>query len=148
MKHLHKQSVDITPAERQRRKRYFSATVITCIALAMIFGTVHVVKLGANRMADMKSRASYDLKEESKHIRAAGEDIQLHRVHEEQKSSSVTYAMSEINGLISEQQWLDLESMILIPAGESIIGTDSERSDEQDRPQHSVQLADFYIVTV
>ena len=55
----------LTPEQRARKKRYLHATVVTCLALAMVFGIVHVVQLGANRMADMRARATYDLKEEA-----------------------------------------------------------------------------------
>ena len=93
--------VSLDPAEQQRRKRYLAATVITCISAAMIFGVIHVVKLGANRMADMRAKASYDLKDEHKHIRAAGEDIILHQLHEQQKKAERTYQLSEVEALIT-----------------------------------------------
>ena len=65
----------------------------------MIFGAMHVVKLGANRMNDMRAKASYDLKDEHKHIRAAGEDIIRHEQHESQKKADDTYAMEEVAAL-------------------------------------------------
>ncbi len=61
-----------SPAELARRKRYLSATVITCIALVMVCGGMHVVGLGSMRMSEMRSLATYNLKEESSRIRAAG----------------------------------------------------------------------------
>jgi len=145
MKLDQKRVIEIDPDERQRRKRYLEATVITCIALAMIFGTAHVVKLGANRMEDMRSKASYDLKDEHKHIRAAGEDIHAQRVHEEQEKASHTYELADVQGLISAEKWQEIESAILIPSGETIIGTNSKRADTQDQPQHSIRLSSYYI---
>jgi len=71
--------------ERKNRQRYLGATVITCIALAMVFGTAHVVKLGANRMEDMRSKATYDLADMADHIRAAGEDITRHQQNKKTK---------------------------------------------------------------
>jgi len=140
-----KHVIEINPVEIQRRKRYLGATVVTCLVLIMLFGTAHVVKLGANRMEDMRSKASYDLKDEHKHIRAAGEDIQAQRVHEEQKKASKTYELAEVQGLIPTEKWMEIESAVLIPSGKSIIGTNSERADTQDQPQHAVSLAGFYI---
>ncbi len=67
----------LTAEDRARRKRYLSATLITCVVMALIGGSLHVVQLGANRMADMRNAATYDLKEESARIRAAGEDITI-----------------------------------------------------------------------
>ena len=112
MKSHQKNSLEIGPAERQRRHRYLIATLITCLTLAMLFGTAHVVKLGANRMADMRSKASYNLRDEHKHIRAAGEDIQAQRVHEEKDKASKTYELAEVQSLITSDKWLEIESMV------------------------------------
>jgi len=145
MKSQQKKPIEIDPAERQRRHRYLIATLVTCLTLAMLFGTAHVVKLGSNRMEDMRSKASYDLKDEHKHIRAAGEDIQAHRVHEEQSNASNTYELAEVQNMITAEKWLEIEIMVLIPAGETVIGTNSERADIQDQPQHMVNLPGYYI---
>ncbi len=145
MKFRQNRTIEISPAERQRRKRYLAATIITCISLAMVFGAAHVVKLGANRMEDMRSKAGYDLKDEHKHIRAAGEDIHAQRVHEELQGASQVYALAEVQSLVSEDKWSEIDSMVLIPAGDTIIGTNSERADTQDRPQHTVSLTSFHI---
>jgi iron(II)-dependent oxidoreductase len=141
----------LTPADRERRKRYLGATVITCIALAMVFGTVHVVQLGANRMADMRARASYDLSEEALHIRAAGEDISRHREHQSAVTAVQTYGIEEVNGLLNAEQWRDLNAQVLIPAGPFTMGTDMARADPHNKPQHTVSLAaysiDKYLIT-
>lgn len=136
---------DITPEERERRKRYLGATVITCIALAMVFGAMHVVKLGSNRMDDMRARASYDLAEMDEHIRAAGEDITRHRAHEEQKKSIFTYGIEEVNGLLPAKIWTEINTMITIPAGEFIMGTNNAKADDYNKPEHPVNLPAYKI---
>lgn len=140
-----KRQVNLTPAEQQKRQRYLSATIISCIAAAMIFGAFHVVKLGANRMADMRDRATYDLADLKDHLRAAGEDIERHRIHEEQKKASITYAWNELEALLTTEQWSELEAVINIPAGPFLMGTDSERADKYNQPQHEVVLAEYQI---
>jgi len=135
----------LTEQQRLIRKQYLVATVVTCIALAMVFGALHVVKLGANRMSDMRAKASYDLKDEDKHIRAAGEDIIRQQAHESQKQASVTYLQADLAALLSPKQWVEYDSVVLIPQGEFIMGTDSERADIQDQPAHKVFLKDYYI---
>jgi iron(II)-dependent oxidoreductase len=135
----------VGPKEREKRQRYLAATVITCIAAAMVFGVLHVVKLGANRMADMKSRATYDLAEMGDHVRAAGEDIARHRDHESKQRAEKVYAWNELEALLSKEQWADLSAMILIPEGPFLMGSDSERSDSYNRPQHKVVLPSYEI---
>ncbi len=136
---------ELTPEERERKRRYLGATVITCIALAMVFGTFHVVKLGSNRMDDMRSRATYDLNEEELHIRAAGEDIARHQAHEAMQTATQTYGIEEVNGLLSSKDWVDLNTQIEIPSGLAIIGTNLDRADVQNKPEHKVTLKRFYI---
>jgi len=135
----------LSPAERQKRQRYLAATVITCIAAAVVFGVIHVVKLGANRMADMKDRATYDLADMDDHLRAAGEDIARHRDHETLKKAQKVYQWSELEALLTPEQWQELDAMVSIPAGDFLMGTDSERSDKYNRPQHSVYLPEYKI---
>jgi iron(II)-dependent oxidoreductase len=141
----------IDPAERKIRQRYLGATVITCITIAMVFGTAHVVKLGANRMNDMRDKATYDLADMESHIRAAGEDIVRHQDHEKKQQAEQVYAWKEIESLISAEQWQELHAMVAIPAGEFLMGTDSEKADGQNRPQHTVKLSEYsidkYLVT-
>lgn len=137
----------ITPEQKQTKKRVLAATVITCIAIAMIMGVVHVVKLGVNRMDDMRDRATYDLSEMGDRLRAAGEDIVRHREHEEQKQAEITYAWNELEALLTPEQWAMLGEMVHIPAGPFLMGTDSERANSQDRPQHEVTLDEYWIDT-
>lgn len=140
-----KYQTNLSPDEQKKRERYLAATIISCIAVAMVFGALHVVKLGANRMADMRDRATYDLADMKDHIRAAGEDIERHRRHEEQKQASITYAWNEVEALLTREQWLDLETVISIPKGPFLMGTNSERADKYNRPQHEVVLPEYQI---
>ena len=136
---------NITPHERDKRKRFLHATIITCIAAAMVFGVMHVVKLGSNRMDDMRDRATYDLSEMKDHIRAAGEDITRHREHEMKKRVERTYAWNELETLLTVEQWNELNETVLIPEGTFKMGTDSERSDKYNQPEHPVDLPAYQI---
>lgn len=127
------------------RKRLIAATVITCIVLAFIGGTLHVVKLGSNRMMEMRSKASYDLSEEKQRIRAAGEEISRHRAHEEGQLNQGTYTVAEAEALLTEAQWQELQAMVLIPAGGFVMGTDREMANKQDQPRHRVFLPAYKI---
>ncbi len=137
--------------ERARRKRYLSATIVTCIALVMIGSTIHVIGLGAGRMEDMRKMASYDLKEEKARVRAAGEDITLQERHEHGEAPNQGYTVVEAERLLTREQWEDLATQITIPAGRFTMGTNLERADLQDKPAHSVILPayaiDKYLVT-
>lgn len=139
-----------SPADRLRRRRYLSATVITCIALVVIGGSIHVVGLGSIRMGEMRSLATYNLKEESTRIRAAGEDIALHEQNENQKGGA-GYSVAEADALLSQEQWHELESSVVIPAGKFLMGTDLKNADAASHPQHSVALPEYrmdkYLVT-
>jgi len=111
----------------------------------MIFGVAHVVKLGSYRMDDMKNRATYDLSEMKDHVRAAGEDIIRHREHEMKKKAEKTYAWNEIESLLTTEQWDELNKSVVIPAGPFEMGTNSERSDKFNQPQHEVTLPAYKI---
>lgn len=134
----------IAPEQSAARKRYLAATVVTCVVLTMVFSAAHVVKLGSNRMEEMRSKSSYDVAEMKGKIRAAGEDIvrQKNRGAATAKSS---YTVAEVEALLTPEQWLDLGSMIPVPAGEFLMGTDRARDDVQNRPQHQVKL-DAYLI--
>ncbi|MDR2195795.1 MAG: formylglycine-generating enzyme family protein [Gallionellaceae bacterium] len=141
----------LSPEERTKRKRYLRATLITCMALLMVGGALHVVMLGSERMADMRELATYDLKEEKSRIRAAGEDIALHAAHEAQGQAVSGYTSGEIERLLTKDQWQELETMVPISAGAFRMGTDDKRADEPDKPLHTVTLPAFrmdkYLVT-
>lgn len=136
-------ALTLNSAERAKRKRYLVATIVTCVALAMIGGSVHVIKLGASRIAEMRSKATYDLNNEKSRIRAAGEEA----VRVSGKVDRVTslYKPQEVEDLLAPEQWRELDTVILIPAGEFIMGTDSERADVQNHPQHKVTLPAYRI---
>lgn len=137
--------VALDPSERKRRKLFLSATFITCIVLAVIGGSLHVVKLGAIRMGEMRSLASYNLKDEASHIRAAGEDIALHAQNEYQKMLTAPYTILEAEALLPKERWQYLEETVLIPAGPFLMGTNLESADTIDRPQHTVDLPAYRI---
>ena len=140
-----------SPEELARRKRYLSATVITCIALVMVGGGIHVVGLGSMRMGEMRSLATYNLKEESSRIRAAGEDIALHEENEKSRAQSGGYTVAEADALLTADQWRQLGEMVVVPAGKFKMGTDLKNADAASRPQHEVMLngyrIDKYLVT-
>ena len=135
----------ISEAELEKRKRYLGATVITCIAAAMIFGALHVVKLGSNRMADMRNRVTYNIEEESSRIRAAGEEIMNHAVHEKNEVASLSTSVVQVQGMINETKWGELNRLIFIPKGLFFMGTNLSTSNEHDRPMHKVMLEEYYI---
>jgi iron(II)-dependent oxidoreductase len=141
----------MTPTEMQRKKRYLSATIITCIALVIVGGSIHVVGLGSIRMGEMRALATYNLKEESAHIRAAGEDIAIHEDNENHKSQLAGYSVAEAEALLTPELWKELDSTIIIPAGSFKMGTNLKNADAPSRPQHIVNLKSYridkYLVT-
>ena len=133
----------LSDSERAKRKRYLSATLVTCTALAMVGGSYHVVELGAARMADMRAKATYDLSEERDRIRAAGEDIVRHERHESGRASIKKYTPEEVAALLPEDVWQDIDTTVTIPAGEFLMGSDNPQTGEQNRPLHTVVLPAF-----
>ena len=140
-----KRTVVLDDKARAKRKRYLNATLVTCAALAMLGGSIHVVMLGANRMAEMRDMSTYNAKDISARIRAAGEDIQLHRENEHPEGKVATYTVAEAEALLSAKQWHELGTMITIPAGDFIMGTDRAQADAQDQPAHHVNLGTYAI---
>jgi formylglycine-generating enzyme required for sulfatase activity len=147
-----------SPQERARRTRFVQATLITCVALLMIGGSLHVVLLGSIRMDEMRDKATYNLREEQSHLRAAGEDIVLHQRNEKLKRATaeaqpvaIGYTLEEADALLTKPQWDELDSTVLVPAGAFQMGTDYKLADPQDQPQHAVALPayriDKYLVT-
>ena len=135
----------LSAKERQHRRRLLSMTFITCLVLVLIGSTIHVVMLGKLRLADMRKLATYDLAEESAHERAAGEDITLQLNHEAGRAPSAGYTVVEAQRLLSREQWEELDSMVRVEAGAFVMGTNLERADTQDKPQHKVTLPTFYL---
>jgi len=138
-------SSGLSERERRQRRRLLSMTLLTCLVLALIGGTIHVVMLGKLRLGDMRRMATYDLTEERTRVRAAGEDITLQLNHEAGRAASTGYSVVEAQRLLSREQWEDLDRMLPVPAGPFIMGTDLERADEQDKPRHEVTLPAFYL---
>lgn len=140
-----------TEAERLRKKKFLSATITTCIALVVVGGSIHVVGLGSLRMGEMRSMATYNLKEESTRIRAAGEDIALHEENEHSRTLAKGYTVEEAQALLTAEQWKELDQTIEIPAGKFQMGTDLKNADAASRPKHAVATAgyriDKYLVT-
>jgi len=132
------------PQGRARRRRYLTATLVTCVVLLMVGGVLHVIKIGATRIDDMRRLASYDPKDFDKHVRAAGEDITLHHAHEF-GGNQASYTPEEAEALLPKDKWAELDTMITIPAGSFAMGTNLERTDLQDHPQHTVTLPAYKI---
>lgn len=130
---------------RAQRKKYLTATLVTCVVLAFVGGALHVVDIGTGRMEDMRKLASYNLKDESKRVRAAGEDIMLHYENENGINRAKGYTVAEAEGQLPSAKWAELDSTILIPAGSFTMGTNSMRSDAQNHPQHTVAIPAYRI---
>jgi iron(II)-dependent oxidoreductase len=94
-------------------------------------------------MADMRSKASYDLQEERSHIQAAGEVAMT--MAQQGKSQVANYTPEEVTGLLTLAQWKEIETTEEIPAGKFLMGTDNEQSNEQNHPQHSTDLPTYKI---
>ncbi len=135
----------LTPAARARRKRLLTATLITCIAVAMIGGSLHVMDLGSLRLQQMRAKAGYDPAEMHKHIRAAGEEIYRQLEHEKKGGNVATYSEAEAQALLAPEEWRELDATILIPAGVFIMGSDSPRTNPENRPAHKVRLPAYRI---
>ncbi len=145
MSRISNRAPELSPEQRERRKKFLAATVISCIAITMVLSTAHVVKLGANRMADMRDRATYDLSELEDHLRAAGEDITRHALHERGKVKA-GFTEYDVTGLLSKDKWQEVETMIRIPAGPARMGTNRKGADPQNQPEHSVDMGKDYMI--
>jgi iron(II)-dependent oxidoreductase len=118
------------------------------MVLLMVGGVLHVIKIGATRMDDMRRLASYDPndpKELNRRLRAAGEDITLHYEHEHGAQPGGSYTVAEADALLSKAQWDELNTMISIPAGDFAMGTNLERTDPQDHPEHKAWVHAYKI---
>ncbi len=133
-----------TKAQIAQRRRYVGATLVTCVVLSLIGGTIHVLELGSNRMLDMRNKANIDLAEEQEHIRAAGEELYVQQRHENVPTKT-TYTVAEAEALLTPEQWAEVETSIIIPAGPFTMGTDNPRSDSYNKPARNVELKEFKI---
>src|SRR3569832_1337134 len=133
-----------------RRKQNLFVSLVTCAVLSFIGGTIHVLELGASRMHEMRGKSAIEPSKKKEHLRAAGEE-HFRQVLHEFGDEFASYSVAEAQALLSPELWRELDSTILIPAGEFIMGVDDERADPQDRPQHKPALPaykiDKYLVT-
>lgn len=132
--------------ERAKRKRFLAATLVTCAALVMIGGSLHVVDLGHSRVfREMPGKATYDVADMESRIRAAGEDITLHERHESGRAEVVKYSLEEVEALLGPGMWAEIDTMIAVPEGPFLMGSDRIRTGAQNRPRHEVILPAFKI---
>jgi iron(II)-dependent oxidoreductase len=135
----------ISDREKRKRKRLLMATLISCITLAMIGGSLHVMELGSMRMKEMQAKSSYDVSDMEQHVRAAGEEAHLQIKHEDAGGDTGSYSEAEAAALLSDEQWQDLSWMIRIPAGVFVMGSDDPRTGDQNRPAHKVRMPAYKI---
>jgi len=128
-----------------QRRSYLGATLVTCVVLALLGGTFHVLELGSMRMKEMRSKAEIDLEKETDHIRGAGEEIFVHTEHEHSLKNVKSYTKAEAVELLKSDQWQALEVMLTVPAGPFMMGTNNKRTDAHNRPEHEVTLAAYQI---
>ncbi|MDX8398197.1 MAG: SUMF1/EgtB/PvdO family nonheme iron enzyme [Mariprofundaceae bacterium] len=121
------------------------AILITCVAAAMIGGSLHVIELGLMRMDEMRAKVSYDIAEVDQHIRAAGEDIRIQESHEARKSDGLRYSDTELDGLLDKEVWAELAKMQYVPAGVFVMGTNAGRSNQADRPERQLEVPAYWI---
>ncbi len=127
------------------RKKYMAATFVTCMVITFIGGTLHVLKLGENRMNDMRSKVTYDLSEEKKRLRAAGQDLFIEIEHQYMPGLASAYTVEEVEALLTPEQWREIDTMIEIPAGPYALGTNMPRADVQNQPEHIVEMTAYRI---
>jgi len=132
----------LTSRQKASRKRYLAAVGITCVVAVMVFGSLHVMSLGSERLLQMRDKAGYDVVDVKKHIRAAGEDLKIHSKNEYDTDIS-TYTPEESQALLNAKQWHEVSAMVTIPAGSFQMGTDIFRADDQDKPAHQVITAAY-----
>lgn len=135
----------ISKKERQRRKRIAMAVFITCIAAAMIGGSIHVIKLGSMRMDEMRAKISYDPADVNQHVRAAGEDILIQAKNEARIDEHVAYTPTSVKTLLTPEEWREFAITIQIPAGDFLMGSNATRANDEDRPQHTVNVPTFWM---
>ncbi len=136
---------EMSEAERDKRKSYLAATLVTCVAAVTVFAFYHIVQLGGSRIEQMRANATYDVSEMASRIRAAGEDITRHRENEALNTVATTYSIDQAEQLLKDDMWLELGAWVTIPAGEFIMGTDRKLANDQDKPEHRPSLAAYKI---
>ncbi|MDQ6950354.1 MAG: SUMF1/EgtB/PvdO family nonheme iron enzyme [Mariprofundales bacterium] len=101
--------------------------------------------LGSKRMDEMRAKAGYNPVNMKSHIRAAGEEIQLQAHNEFEGGVQPTYTVADAKKLLSPDQWKMLGEMVEIPAGAFLMGTNDPRSNDANKPEHSVTLHAYRI---
>ena len=139
------QRVPATKEQIEKRKRYMGATMVTCLTLSLVGGTIHILELGSNRMHDMREAAEIDLDKEHEHLRAAGEQLYRRLEHESGATVAQNYTVEQAQALLAPEQWAELDTLITIPEGVFIMGTDNERSDAHNRPAREMSLPAYRI---
>ncbi|MDQ6993009.1 MAG: formylglycine-generating enzyme family protein [Mariprofundus sp.] len=141
----------ISPQQKRRRKSLLMATLVSCITIAMVGGSLHVMELGSLRLDEMQAKSSYEVADMEQHIRAAGEEIHLQKAHEDQGGDAAGYTSAQAKALLSEEQWRDLNWMVTIPAGVFTMGSDDARTNDENKPAHLVRMPSYkmdkYLVT-
>ncbi len=140
-----KNQAQLSAEQRLIRKRYIGATFVTCIVLALLGGTIHVLELGSNRMHDMRDKAGIDLALEHEHIRAAGEELFRQVDFEFGDEQQGSYTVEEAEALLTPEQWAELDEMVSIPAGEFLMGSDRKQGNVYNRPQNKIHT-DAYMI--
>lgn len=135
----------LSEQEKNRRKRFAMAILLTCVAAAMVGGSLHVMELGSMRMAEMRGKITYDVAEVKNHVRAAGEDIRIHAVHEARINEVQAYDTDSVDALLPNAVWKALALMVKVPAGTFEMGSSSSHSNKEDRPAHQVDVPTFWI---
>jgi iron(II)-dependent oxidoreductase len=136
---------DLPEQDVIRRKKYLMATLVTCVVLSFLGGTIHVLELGSNRMHELRAKVVYDPVKEKDHERAAGEERFRQTADEYGSVHAKSYTVAEAQALLTPAQWQELSTMIVIPAGKFMMGTNNTRADAQDRPEHTVTLKAYKI---
>ncbi|MDQ6998789.1 MAG: formylglycine-generating enzyme family protein [Mariprofundus sp.] len=135
----------ISEKELIKRKRLGMAILLTCVAAAMIGGSLHVIELGSMRMDEMRGKISYNIAEVDDHVRAAGEDIRIQAAHEAREHDNEFYSVDTLSELLSADVKAELDQMIFVAAGSFEMGTNAARSNETDQPAHLVDVPAFWI---
>lgn len=139
------QRIPTTKEQIEKRKRYLGATLVTCVALSLVGGTIHILDLGANRMHQMRNMAEIDLEKEHEHLRAAGEQLYRRLEHEAGGTKKYVYTLAEVEAMLSAEKWVELDTMVTVSAGPFVMGTDNTRSDAHNRPARDVNLPAYKI---
>jgi len=131
--------------EQARRKRYLSAILVTCVVLSVVGVSMLAAQFGSGNIDTLRHKATYNLKEETSRIRAMGEDTAIQAAYEKETQNVEGYSATQVDSLLTKEMWQELDTMIQIPEGAFLMGTNYERADDQDRPQHKVKLPTYWI---